>query len=76
MGKYYEEETPVTFIDRYGCEVSFYRKAGVLALSRPQWTTPEGEVRHGKTVSFSFKRNRGQEELIQIMTEVLECLKS
>ena len=76
MGKYYEEETPVVYVDDRGSEVSFYRKAGVLALSRPQWTTPEGEVRHGKTVSFNFKRSRGQEELIQIMTEVLECLKS
>lgn len=76
MGKYYEEETPVTFIDRYGCEVAYYKKSGVLALSRPQWTTPEGEVRHGRTVSFNFKRSRGQEELIQIMSEVLECLKS
>ncbi len=76
MRRYYEEETPVIFVDDRGSEVQFFRNAGILAFSRPRWITPEGETKHGKTVSFNFKRNRGQEDLIQILSEVLDILKS
>lgn len=76
MGKYYEDEIPVSFSDKQGRTIAFYKNAGVLAMTGRSWFSPEGEEKHGRTVSFRCCFSRGDEQLIAVLNEVLEYLKS
>lgn len=71
---FYEDETP-ELITIKGNELRLFRKCGRLAVSKPQWEDTNGVPHVGKTVSIDLAGNKGNEEMIQMLEDVIHILK-
>lgn len=73
--KFYEKETPV-YVKIKGGEIRFYREAHRIAFSKNMWIDANGCEQVGKTVTYNLAFNRGNEEFIAVLEEVLADLKA
>lgn len=73
MNKFYEIEQPelVTFTSG---EMRLYHKGQRLAVSKPQFTDNDGQKRMGKTVSIDLAANKGNQELLGLLQNVIDIL--
>ena len=71
---FYEDETPELITVKDG-ELRLFRKCGRLAVSKPQWEDVSGVSHVGKTVSIDLASNKGNEEMIQMLEDVIHILK-
>ena len=71
--KFYEKEQPELVTIR-GNELRLYRENMRLSVSKPSWSNSEG-IHMGKTVSIDLAANKGNQELIDVLLNVIELLK-
>lgn len=71
--KFYEKEQP-ELVTIQGNELRLYRENMRLSVSKPSWSNSEG-VHMGKTVAVDLAANKGNQELIDVLLNVVELLK-
>lgn len=71
--KFYEKEQP-ELVTVNGSELRLYKEGQRLAVSKPSWSNSEG-IHIGKTVTVDLAANKGNQELIELLLNVVELLK-
>lgn len=73
MGKWWENETPVTVVRKKNV-LRLYPEAKKLMVSRPDWEDDHGEMKPGKTVTLDLEALRGAAEAREILAQALALI--
>lgn len=68
--KYWEQEQPI-IVDTGRNVLRFFKEAGKLQISHPNWTDDKGQERQGKTVTLDVGAVQETPEAAEIIQQII-----